>query len=636
MRQTLSNSTSQFRLLNRYCILFTTLLAITPGSLSQPAAQIHTSPPGRIFYVWNFQPAAGKSQFDVAKDTALAWIASTSAPAVLQLGDDIYTTCTGVQMPTSPIKALSIVGQGKGEMGKGTTIKASCSLKAIINYPALPSGNWWSNVEIAHLTLDGNDQAQSCMDLEALRVSRIEDISCTKAIGDDHWVQIGDPNPPKGIQSTGFQIMVDDLFVFNNATAATQWAHVQPSVQAGSLSGYSVTDGGLYRQKGTAPVQLIGYGAGSQPCKVMPTGVLAHLEPDPGTKGAMNRVASITQDTPGSGCTDAIYAHVLDIPKAKYGIQLAITDSTLKDLTVDTVGTTAAIASMIGGANVFLHAHAWQSPVLFQTAGNDVWIAPECDLAVHYCFVFKGRYSSVTDPIFYWSRSNDPAFQGSGSYFSDVSGSDTQISSEDCGGNLQDSGGFQQFVAPEGPLELGSQSFAKRFAVLGGRSCHSATHLPQGVSVESARVGSAEQGVLLNGELHNFSVATLPGSSMQMFLIANLPTANAAAHQDAAVAIRLLGGAAGGGRYTGEFTFTNNGSSLSASQTGWGDQAAKKYAGVQAFTSTTGGFDLYLFVGPGHAAANVTVEMPSGPATIYANPELKMPTGRQVFSSLTP
>ena len=460
----------------RAVLLVATISSLPATLIAQvsPAPDVSGSgPKGKIFAVWDFQAQGAKSQFDVAKDAALTWIARMGAPAVLELGQEIYPTCTGLQMPTTPVRALSVIGQGKGENGRGTTIKASCAMGAMLSFPPLPGGNWWSNVEISHLSLDGNGLAQSCMDLEALRISRIEDVSCTKAIGPHHWVQIGDPNQPKGVQTTGFQVMVDDLFIFNNATAVTQWAKVTPVLQGGAITSFDLASGGAYRQTGTVPVLLTGYGSGSQPCKVMPTGVVGHVEKDSASPYALNHVVSVTMATGGSGCVAPIYAHILDIPKAQYGLQLATTDSTLKDITVDTVGTTAAIASMIGGANVFIHAHAWQSPVLFQTVGNDVWSGSECDLPLHYCFEFRGRRSSTSNTIFYWSKSNDTAFQGSSGYLAGPSALDTQISMEDCGTNLQNSGGYERFVGPNGPLELGSPEFAKRFNVLGGRDCHS-------------------------------------------------------------------------------------------------------------------------------------------------------------------
>ena len=154
------------------------------------------------------------------------------------------------------------------------------------------------------------------------------------------------------------------------------------------------------------------------------------------------------------------------------------------------------------------------------------------------------------------------------------------------------------------------------------------------MTIGSSRVTSSENGLLVDGELRNFAVMTGDAQTPQTFLIAHLPKPASASDPEPGVVIRLLAGQIGQVRSMSVFSFANGFSGLLSNrmQSG-GQQAGAKHAEILAFTASDGGVDLYLTVGPGHVAANLSVEMPSGPVTIYANPEAKAPVGQQVFSS---
>jgi hypothetical protein len=613
------------------------LSGIGAASATTPAARPAGAARQRMLSVDDFQASGSRSKLDVAIAAALQVILEDKTPVELHLGIDTYDTCSGIQMPKTATRALSIVGAGKGEFGKATVLRATCPVNAVITFPNLPSGQYWSNLELSHFTIDGNGMANSCMDLGALRVSRLEDISCTKAIGQDHWVQIGNLDQVKGEYGSGFQVMVNDLFVFNNATSSLQWARVQPEVTNGSFDKVEILDGGKYRQTGTVPVILMGYGAGKDPCAQMPKNMMAHLDRDPNSKDGFNKVVSVTQDSPASGCVGPIYAQIPDIPAAKYGIKLAVTDSTFYDLTVDSAGRSAAIANLIGGDNLFIHAHAWQTPVLFESAGNDSWEAPECDNPIHYCFAFRGKGAQVVGPSFYWSQNKSQLVAGSGAYYSDSQASRTQIVQENCGPILQDSGGYQRFVSTSGPLSIGAPEFNSKFIVLSGNDCVTAAQIPHAVTVGSERVESAMSGLLLNGELHNFSISTHDASSAFSFLLASLPTGTSADDTDSAVTVRFMGGQSFKPRLHEDFVFENGRNGFSYSWKYFGNASVLKNAGIAAYLQTDGSIHIYEFVGPDHGVGSVSVEEPQGHGTrVYANPESGAASGREVFSSSNP
>ena len=628
----------------RFCMFVSVLVfqaysatfALAGGESTSAEMQAAGSTAPSVFRVENFQAAGGKSQVDVAIAAALQWIAQNNKPAELDLGADIYETCTGVQMPASgPYRALTIIGVGKGEFGKATTLKATCALKAVVSFPNLPAGQYWSNVELRHVTVDANHMAESCMDLDTLRVAHIEDISCTGATGSDHWVEIGNTDRSNGKHGTGLQVMVNDLFVYNNATGAAQWAKAQVQPSNGSLGSFQIINGGSYRQSGSVPVVLMGYGGGATPCAHMPSAVTAHLQPIPGSPDKFSTVSSITQSGQASGCAGPIYVQVPDLPAATYGIKVAVTDSSLYDLAVDSVGTTAAIVNFLGGEDVFVHAHAWQTPVLFQSYGADTWISPECDNPIHYCFAFKGKGAVVINPAFYWFERTSTQLAGSGAYFSDTSASDTQISHEFCGINPQDSGGYQRFVSASGPLAIGSPGFNTKFSVLDGRDCTSPEQLSSAISVSSKRVESAVDGALLNNELRNFSALTHDGTSSYAFLLASLPGGTGAT--DSAVTVKFMGGQGGKPRVYEELLFENGGSGFNYSWKYLGNTSVMNYAGISAYKQPDGSIQIYQFVGPSFGVGSVSVEQAQGRATtIYANPALRQPSGTRVFYSADP
>ena len=585
-----------------------------------------------------------ETKLDCAFAHARDWSEQTQQAATVELGSGVYETKTGLQMSASGGPAVNIKGAGKGEFQGGTTIKLIAPLTTgVLTYPFLNpdrQSGYWSDLHLESFTVDVNGNAPMCMDLYALRVAHFSDLSCMGATGPRAWIRIGGYGAdiggtvPKGMQGLAFQVMAQDIFVFNNG--AGPGAVVHPRVVGGRIAEYTVQPGGLYREKVRAPVLLKGPSAGDVPCAEMPQGLEAQLVED-GAHPGMRRLARVVAQSSGSGCKNLLHVVVPDMPQAQYGFEIAATDSTFYDLTDDSVGTVAAITDRGSDAAVFYHPHGWNTTDMMDAWGHDSIVDAEIDSIYGYGIrVRYGELTTITRPLFVYVK--DSAYDAAGDFFFDEGSHNTRIVDPVCP-NRSPNVGYARFASRGGAFlpGYGSSRVAEGEPWLGPRppgltaegalSCGSAAKLEPGVSVQDG-FGAGEA---VRGREIQWSAINRGKTAATPFLLAVLPAAGLT-QGNAALRLTLAGG--GLGAVPGEITATlMQGRLFSYRWRVSGRGESPKIVRLQAYRQADGKVNLYAALGA-EASVAVKIDLVESPEILLMpEPEQLVPGGTLLFDS---
>ena len=588
-----------------------------------------------------------ETKLDCAFAHARDWSEQTEQAATVELGSGVYETKTGLQMRASGGPAVNIKGAGKGEFQGGTTIKLIAPLTTgVLTYPFLSpdqQSGYWSDLHLQSFSVDANGNAPMCMDLYALRVAHFSDLSCMGATGPRAWIRIGGYGAdiggtvPKGLQGLAFQVMAQDIFVFNNS--ATPAATVRPHVVGGRVVDYTIESGGLYRDKTRAPVLLKGPIAGDVPCAEMPRGLEAELVDD-GAHPGMRKLSRVVAQSSGSGCKSPLHVTVPDMPQAQYGFEIAATDSTFYDLTDDSVGTVAAITDRGSDASVFYHPHGWNTTDMMDAWGHDSIVDPEIDSI--YAFGIRMRYgeaTTITRPLFVYLKG--PEYDAAGDFYFDEGSSNTRIVDAVCPNRPPNEGyaryasrggafvpGYGSTRVSEGESRTGTRPLGLK--IEGGLSCGTAAKLEAGVSVQDGfGAGEAVRGREMQWSATNHSQRTATP-----FLLAVLSTA-AGSQANAALRLTLAGGALGA--VPGEVSVTLvGGRRFSYRWRAAGRGGPPKMFRLEAYRQADGKVNLYAAL---DAEASVAVKIDlveDAEILLMPEPEQSVPGGTLLFDSGDP
>ena len=334
---------------------------------------------------------AYSTQFDCAFQTAYYAAQTQSATETLELGNDIYLTNVGLQQ--SGTYVVNVIGAAKTDttegLNGGSVIRMNAvTSNAVVTLSKLAAAPLRSSLVYRDFVIDANHKSPACLDASSMRESTFSHIACENATGPNYWVRFGDSSA--GGSGQNYDMQIGPIKIVS-PYAYTALANVTANVVGGAIStnGYTVNSGGTgYLNGPSVTAYLIGYGAGANPCTVMPTGLHATV--------AGNVVMSVSSSTAASGCSGTIYVRVPDLPAAAYGFKSEFTtDSTFTDIIVEGVGNVAAIYDAGNAANVWIHAHAWQyQPVGVESHGAGWWWGLQCDAMVHYCVDFEGSNGS--------------------------------------------------------------------------------------------------------------------------------------------------------------------------------------------------------------------------------------------------
>src|SRR5271166_2830732 len=330
------------------------------------------------------------TQFDCAFQTAYYAAQTQAASQTLELGNAVYLTNVGLQQ--SSVYVVNIIGAAKTDttegLNGGSVIRMNATISnPVVTLPKLATAPLRSSLVYRDFVIDANHKAPVCLDASSLRDSFFGNIACENATGSNYWVRFGDSS---GTYGQNYDMQIGPIKIVS-PYAYSALADVTANVVGGAIStsGYTVNSGGTgYLNGPTVTAYLTGYGAGANPCAVMPTGLRATV--------AGNVVTSVSSSTGASGCSGNVYVRVPDLPAAAYGFKNEFTtDSTFTDIIVEGVGNVAAIYDAGNAANVWMHAHPWQyQPVGVESHGAGWWWGLQCDSMVHYCVDFEGSNGS--------------------------------------------------------------------------------------------------------------------------------------------------------------------------------------------------------------------------------------------------
>src|SRR5271166_2757177 len=379
------------------------------GSLSSPGPIGNTTPntgafttlsaqvEGKRYKVEGFPSSctvnsvAYSTQFDCAFQTAYYAAQTQSATQTLELGNAVYLTNVGLQQSNTYV--VNIIGAAKTDttegLNGGSVIRMNSNISsAVVTLSKLAAAPLRSSLVYRDFVIDANHKSPVCLDASSMRESLFSHISCENATGSNYWVRFGDSS--SGGLGQNYDMQIGPIKIVS-PYAYTALANVTANVVGGAIStsGYKVNSGGTgYLNGPSVTAYLIGYGAGANPCTVMPTGLRATV--------AGNVVTSVSSSTGASGCSGNVYVRVPDLPAAAYGFKNEFTtDSTFTDIIVEGVGNVAAIYDAGNAANVWMHAHPWQyQPVGVESHGAGWWWGLQCDSMVHYCVDFEGSNGS--------------------------------------------------------------------------------------------------------------------------------------------------------------------------------------------------------------------------------------------------
>ncbi|MCU1312445.1 MAG: putative autotransporter protein, partial [Acidobacteriaceae bacterium] len=365
-------------------------------------------------------------------------IAHNSVPLV-QFGVGKYPTCAGLDMGNATAYAVSLKGVGATAQGghfanSTTTLQASCAMTNVINHGDVSTtSNYYqlANLSISDLTVDANNLAQHCWDIDGLAMATFKNLTCGFATGTDFYARFGDPFPAGGFLGGDNNIYTDNLYIVGGGHGVPQWAQVTAS-QTGGVPNFAVASGGSYINS-ISKAYLYGYGAGAFPCTRM--GTL--------TVTMSGSTVSAVSGSGFSGCTGTMYVVIPDIPPAQYGLIVTASDSTLKDLDVFNIGQTAGLQAN-GGNTHYIHLHTLSQPVGVIDNGGSTFDALEIDSPVHYGMQIQSATTVVSSKS-YWNAS----WPASGDFFIGNNSSGAQLLNHTCGNN-QTAGGYAEITSPNG------------------------------------------------------------------------------------------------------------------------------------------------------------------------------------------
>jgi hypothetical protein len=381
-----------------------------PDNFPMTAKPMLASQLNGVFYVDGF-PSNGctvnsvvyTTQLDCAVASIANWLINANSPAVLMLGQrssgTTYDTCTGITIPQVVNRSMSLIGSGSGGINQSSTIRQVCPIKQAMLYKApAPDKNLNQSIRISGIKLQGNGNASSCMDIDGLQGSIIENIYCngsfTDSGGEDAIVTFGD-----NYATTGW--LYETTFRNITVTGAMGGEPARPAIVTAvddndtiASDGYKIKSAGAgYSAGAHLPiVYLWGFGAGAAPCRKMPTDLRAIV--------ANGGIQSITSSTPAEGCSGRIDVEVMNDSVFTYGIHFRnVTDSETENLVVRGAFKGASIAEDEAPINN-LHAHVYSGQYIsFKDNGGEVWDAPQIDTPGHIGFYINGPGTTVRSPL---------------------------------------------------------------------------------------------------------------------------------------------------------------------------------------------------------------------------------------------
>jgi hypothetical protein len=363
-----------------------------------------------VFYVDGF-PSDGctvnsivyTTQLDCAVASVAKWLQMSNSPAVLMLGQRgsgrVYETCTGITIPQIDNRSMSLIGNGTGGINQPTTINQICPINhAMIYKDSAPAPNLNQSIRISGIKLWGGRNASSCMDLNGLQGSIIENIFCaggyTDSAGEDAVVYVGSKWGTAGwVYETTFRNITIAGAI---AEGPAKIASIQANMNDGKIAtdGYTVkSPGGGYIAGDHSPIAYLwGFGAGANPCKTMPKNLKANI--------VNGGVESITSSTPAEGCGEKIDVIVMNDSVYKYGMHFRnATDCETENLVVRGSYKGASIAEDEAPINN-LHPHVYGGQyVSFKDYGGEVWDAPQIDTPGHIGFYVDGPGTTIRSPL---------------------------------------------------------------------------------------------------------------------------------------------------------------------------------------------------------------------------------------------
>ena len=363
-----------------------------------------------IFYVDGF-PYNGctvnsivyKTQLDCAVASVAKWLISANSPAVLMLGQrssgTTYDTCTGITIPQIDNRSMSLIGYGTGGINQATTISQICPINhAMVYKDSAPAPTLNQSIRISGIKLWGGRNASSCMDLNGLQGSIIENIFCaggfTDSGGEDAVVNVGSK---WGTTAWVYETTFRNITIMGAiAGEPAKRASIAANLRDGKIAtdGYTIQSPGAGYLAGDHPplVYLWGFGAGVNPCTTMPKNLKANI--------INGGVESVTSSTPAQGCSGKIDVVVMNDSVYKYGMYFRnVTDCETENLVVRGAFKGASIAEDGDPINN-LHAHVYSGQfVSFKDSGGEVWDAPQIDTPGHIGFYINGPGTTIRSPL---------------------------------------------------------------------------------------------------------------------------------------------------------------------------------------------------------------------------------------------
>lgn len=433
------------------CSAFPPFNPASPGPIGGTTPNVGTfSQVGTVYQVDGFpngcvttSGGTTTTQLDCAFYKAVDQANATMNNVALILGNNFYNNCKELVFPTGGFWTVDIIGPTQ----RTAFINKTCSTPSlpVMSNPASSAQS--VNMELRHFTVQANGLANSCMDIANVINSTFEDLGCNGVLSTgSHLMQFGSNFTNGGVFQSHFNhINASGYSTLNPAATITA------NVVGGAITSYTVSNGGSGYPTFAPDIQVfvLGYGAGHQPCTVMPTGIAATQS------GGV--ITGVTNTTNGSGCTGTIYVNAGAVSSVLYGIDFGATsDSVIDDVIAVGAGSAAGI-HVFGGNNTITHAHPTNDStgLLLSAGDNDSVWGTECDGNYHLCMDFEGSDGlSVEGTNVYTDNFFRP---GTASFYFGAGAANIAFGaqSNQCTAGTVPTG-WHEFVTQAGPYDLGN------------------------------------------------------------------------------------------------------------------------------------------------------------------------------------
>lgn len=380
--------------------------------------------------------------FYQARDAAVA----SGNSVDLNFGNGFYLAFTQWVEPPAGFYSVNL----KGAAMNSTFLLIETSLGSV---PFLfkTAGNAYLTVR--DLTINANNDANSCMDLFFLDGFQIENVNCEHVLtGSDHALQIGSPS--------GFALdgVIRNLITSPPYNIGQTYASLTATGST-SVTGITINSGGNYPNSSQA-VGIVNdphqYCVGNEPT-FTPTF----------TGTAITGTTITNAGTCSGGLPDLAVMQQQSLTTA--GMRLYVSDSTIQDIQPN-VGITGAI--IYGGNNTILHPHptAIQNGLVINNSGNAFIESPELDTIGTAGIIFSTTQQVVVSGVIPYTGNH--ALPGSAIFQFGSTSDNVAITGE---GDLCPGGApadYQEFIGPSGILVTGTSGWPTGVSVTGhDKSC---------------------------------------------------------------------------------------------------------------------------------------------------------------------